>query len=336
MKVKITFIGLIGFITALIITACGSGNTSTNGAPSVVSFSKVGVPITSTEVTTIYAQVHNIFVSIDTSNPESTGVVPYLVIPDNANSTTQYTPQSLTYNIESYFQFGNIMVNDAGLVYLPVMESGNTGYSLLSYRNNTFESAANYSIAAWIRPIIFGAFDNANLYIDLDDGSGSNGDLGDIPLIGGRASVYSGLFPTWYNGEYAVNNGNLYYSNNNAVYATVISSAESSQVGISFDQIPNGITAIPGMLDLYQGNIYMGVTYSKGQNSYLAVCKISATATSTSAWSCSYDPNTPMVNAQNITSFRVGQSSGNIIVSVNNYITATTQLYLLSSASVAK
>lgn len=335
MKVKITFMGIIGFITALIITACGS-RASTNGTPPVVSFSKVGVPIISTEVTTIYAQVHNIFVSINTSNPESTGVVPYLVIPDNANSTTQYTPQSLTYNIESYFQFGNIMVNDVGLIYLPVAESGGTGYSLLSYRNNTFESAANYSIAAWIRPIIFGTFDNANLYIDLDNGSGNNSDLGAIPLIGGRASIYSGLFPTWYNGEYVVNNGTLYYSNNNAAYATIISSAKSTQVGISFDQIPNGINAIPGMLDLYQGNIYMGATYSKGQNSYLAVCKISTTAISTSAWSCSYDPNTLMVNAQNITSFRVGQSSGNIIVSVNNYITATTQLYLLNSSSVTK
>ena len=47
---------------------------------------------------------------------------------------------------EKYFQFGNIVVNDAGLIYLPVAESAYTGYALLRYSSdNLFESAIDFS-----------------------------------------------------------------------------------------------------------------------------------------------------------------------------------------------
>ena len=337
MRLKIGSRGLIALVLVLILSACGYGASATSSTitPAIVSFNKIGTPISSTEVNTIFAQTNKIFVSINASTPESNGLVNYLIIADNATSSTPYLTESLTYDAEKYFQFGNIVVNDAGLIYLPVAESAYTGYALLRYSSdNLFESAIDFSSESWVKAIFFGAFDENNLYLNAQS-STNNGDLVAIPLISAPSLVYSKLFPFWYGGEFAVNNNNLYYANINGVFSNQLTSTESTQVGLGFNLLPSGINAALGMLDLYQGNIYIGAIYTQGQTSYLAVCVISATSNSNTPWSCSYDPNVQINSTEYITNFRVGASSGNIIAAVNDYGANTTQLYVLNKSNLA-
>ena len=73
MRLKIGSRGLIALVLVLILSACGYGASATSSTitPAIVSFNKIGTPISSTEVNTIFAQTNKIFVSINASTPES-------------------------------------------------------------------------------------------------------------------------------------------------------------------------------------------------------------------------------------------------------------------------
>lgn len=322
---------------SVVILSCSNGSSTTSSV-STVSFSKIGTPITATEVNTVFVARDNLYVSINGSTPNESGNLSYLKLPIGANSTSSYVVDQL--KIESnYSLFGNILVNNDGVINVSVKNQAESGFKMLSYTNdNRFVSATTIASDYWMRFILFSAYNSANIYFNYNNGN--NGDsLCYAPIVGGSVSCYDKLFPTWYNGEFAVVNDNVYYSGirEKGIMVFNFTTTDKRMVGTNFSQLPENYRGMSGLVDVYQNNVFIGAMYSKGSNNYLAVCYVPTTATKDTKWHCAYDTNVQIPTMANMTNLRVGHSSGEIVISIDDsFKNSTVQLYKLPSSTLTK
>lgn len=297
--------------------------------PEVISFDHVGPSINASKVDAVYVAEGKIYISIDDDSKESRGIVTYLTTPVDASPNTPFTEDTITFDSKKYTLYGNLTVDNTGIFRLPARDLILGGYAALRYDDNDiFESANNYPASeASVLQIYNGSYDEKNFYIEIEYDHVQGGTLCQFPLNGAQPTCYPHNMPPLYTGYFFVKNRNVYFSDTDKVTSKNLTSNAEASIGQGFDQIGHNITPSAGLLDYYDGRVYIPAQLITTSSAYLALCSTPINADSSAKWTCVYDPKIMINNNQRITNFKIGQLTGSVILSINDYDASTTQIY---------
>jgi hypothetical protein len=300
-------------------------------SPSLIHLYPLGQKIIADKVSNMFIAVNNVYINQDTREDESNGIVHYLRIPVDASANTPYTLEKLTFDHKKYSLYGGITVASDGIMRLATRDLVLGGFAALVYStNNSFQRAVHYDDnGVAVLQLYSGYYDSENFYFQVEYDSEDGGSLCKVPLNSTVPICYPHTMPPRYNGDFFVINQKLYYSNNLAVTAKNLLDNKEEQIGKPFDSINRGILPLSGLLGFYGGNVYIAALRVIGEINYPAICYVPIDSNSNMHWRCSYDKNIQIGNNLNITSFKIGSESTDIVIAITNYDDNTMQLYRL-------
>jgi|GEM_PF-4395291 len=311
-------VGLI-ILSCLLASACNSGSPSTEGnnTPKII-LQPVGAQLTATgnSADNIFAYSGTIYL---TTYSESSTSVSYYTLAESAPATVIATQRSLSIPqsliLGSYSVSGNLIVgNSSGNLYLPVSLESNQQQYLLSYTNNGqfINNLGTYS-NEWIMPLDYGYEYNNSIYLNVDNGSGSGGNLCTLAVTqsGTTGCSNSSILPDWYQGSYVVNQDNVYFAGESSFMVTNIDSGIPRQIGQNDKQLGDAGFYSDFSPQLYNNNLYIVAMNTSGN---LALCSIPLNSGTNQAWNC----NNSARNIKNVwdETFTIDQQTGAAIVAL--------------------
>ena len=306
-------------------------------APLPTKFSPIGTVIKTNSVNSVFAVDGKVFVITDSRNQESTGIINYLQMAENTDKTTPYIKESIMFDPKKYSAYGGITVANDGKLMLATRDLARGGFAALVYMpDNIFESAFHYNNNknATILQIYNGYYDAANFYFQIEYGSLEGGTLCKLPSSGAQPVCYERVIPPLYTGDFFVEDNKIFYSDKGRLIGAGLNDKSLKQVGSRFKEISTDIDPTEGMLAYYQGSVYIAARAINTKGTFMAVCHLPITSNHFERWKCSYDPDVQISDTANMSSFKIDQSSGNIIVALSNYDANKFQLYSLPVASL--
>ena len=307
-------------------------------APLPTLFNPIGEVIQADSVNSIFAVQGKVYVITDSRNQESIGLISYLQIAENADKNESYSAESIVFDPKKYSVYGGITVANDGKLMLATRDLAHGGFAALVYMpDNIFESAFHYNNNknATILQIYNGFYDSANFYFQVDYDSLAGGTLCKLPFGGAKPVCYEHDMPPLYTGDFFVEKGKVFYSNDGRLIALELKHKLLQQIGSRFKEISREIEPAEGMLAYYQNNVYIAARAINSKGTFMAVCHLPITSNHFERWKCSYDPDLPISNTANMSGFKIDQVTGNIIVALSNYDTNRFQLYSLPTASLS-
>lgn len=332
MKIKLKNIIIAIIILILILLGLSYKYYYDKTSPGIIHFKPVGKFVAADKSINVFAAAGRIYIIQDSRLEESVGIINYLQLPIDSSGNVPYTLESLAFDTRKYLLYGGITVSNSGRPSIATRDLVLGGYTALIYsESNVLESTIHYTDNQLsVMQIYNGSYDTHNFYIQVDYDNQNGGTLCKFSFGGGATVCYPHLFPPLYSGDFFVTDKMLVYSDSNQVNSHGLMDNSSHQIGEKFDDIGRGIDPASGLLGYYEGNIYIAARLIKSDNTFMALCSLPLDANSSSNWKCSYDPDIPIGNTANITSFKIGLATGYIVVAISNYDSNTAQLFRLN------
>ena len=329
-------------IPSALLLACQSGSGgASSSAVTPVTVTQVGAADPAgISVEQIFAVGGIAYLTYINGTNESGNIISYNYIKENSASSVPYSAAQVTIPEElNYTAFGNLLFTEDQYIYLNALnlnESNNYQQVILKYTDmNQYESTIGILGESWSLASSYGVTRMGKLYLGYDSGDTEFGSLCNIVTTGfSTASCAAGVLPGWYSGEFVLkedSDNTVYISKEDGLY--LMSAGSEYPVGENYDSLTvMGIYIEPGLVQKYQGMIYIaGVSYT-GNNVNLAVCNMGLETKA--KWQCYAGDNYALASTEYLSGFALDQSNGTLIFQVNNYEVGDGKLYSLSIESL--